>query len=35
MLADPAAGEDDGEEPDEDGVLPDEDASKKVAKAKR
>ncbi|MBN9247517.1 recombinase RecA [Hyphomicrobium sp.] len=35
MLANPSAGEDDGEEPDEDGVLPDEDASKKVAKAKR
>ncbi|MBY0559185.1 recombinase RecA [Hyphomicrobium sp.] len=35
MLADPAAGEDDGEEPDEDGVLPDEDSGKKIAKAKR
>jgi recombination protein RecA len=34
MLANPDAGEDDGEEPDEDGVLPDED-TKKVAKAKR
>jgi recombination protein RecA len=34
MLANPDAGEDDGEEPDEDGVLPDED-SKKVAKGKR
>ncbi|MFA5958490.1 recombinase RecA [Hyphomicrobium sp.] len=34
MLANPDAGEDDGEEPDEDGVLPDE-AGKKVAKAKR
>ncbi len=33
MLANPDAGEDDGEEPDEDGVLPDE--GKKVAKAKR
>jgi recombination protein RecA len=33
MLANPEAGEDDGEEPDEDGVLPDE--GKKVAKAKR
>jgi recombination protein RecA len=33
MLANPGAGEDDGEEPDEDGVLPDE--AKKVAKAKR
>jgi len=32
MLANPEAGEDDGEEPDEDGVLPDD---KKVAKAKR
>ena len=35
MLANPGAGEDDGEEPDEDGVLPDEDTGKKVAKAKR
>jgi recombination protein RecA len=35
MLANPSAGEDDGEEPDEDGVLPDEDTGKKVAKAKR
>jgi recombination protein RecA len=35
MLADPGAGEDDGEEPDEDGVLPDEESGKKVAKAKR
>jgi recombination protein RecA len=34
MLANPEAGEDDGEEPDEDGVLPDE-GGKKVAKAKR
>ncbi|MBS0234584.1 MAG: recombinase RecA [Proteobacteria bacterium] len=34
MLANPDAGEDDGEEPDEDGVLPD-DSAKKVAKAKR
>jgi recombination protein RecA len=34
MLANPDAGEDDGEEPDEDGVLPDED-TKKVAKGKR
>jgi recombination protein RecA len=34
MLANPEAGEDDGEEPDDDGVLPDED-TKKVAKAKR
>ncbi len=34
MLVNPDAGEDDGEEPDEDGVLPDED-TKKVAKAKR
>ncbi|WP_024275633.1 recombinase RecA [Hyphomicrobium sp. B1] len=34
MLANPEAGEDDGEEPDEDGVLPDE-SGKKVAKAKR
>ncbi|MET1046355.1 MAG: DNA recombination/repair protein RecA, partial [Hyphomicrobium sp.] len=34
MLANPDAGEDDGEEPDEDGVLPD-DVGKKVAKAKR
>ena len=34
MLANPDAGEDDGEEPDEDGVLPDE-SGKKVAKAKR
>jgi recombination protein RecA len=34
MLANPEAGEDDGEEPDEDGVLPDED-TKKVAKGKR
>jgi recombination protein RecA len=34
MLANPDAGEDDGEEPDEDGVLPD-DPGKKVAKAKR
>jgi len=34
MLANPDAGEDDGEEPDEDGVLPD-DSTKKVAKAKR
>ena len=35
MLANPEAGEDDGEEPDADGVLPDDDAGKKVAKAKR
>jgi recombination protein RecA len=35
MLANPGAGEDDGEEPDEDGVLPDEDTGKKIAKAKR
>jgi recombination protein RecA len=34
MLVNPDAGEDDGEEPDEDGVLPDED-TKKVAKGKR
>jgi recombination protein RecA len=34
MLAQPDAGEDDGEEPDADGVLPDED-TKKVAKGKR
>ena len=34
MLANPEAGEDDGEEPDADGVLPDEDAPKK-AKTKR
>jgi len=34
MLANPEAGEDDGEEPDDDGVLPDED-TKKVAKGKR
>ena len=34
MLANPDAGEDDGEEPDADGVLPDED-TKKVAKGKR
>jgi recombination protein RecA len=34
MLANPDAGENDGEEPDEDGVLPDE-TGKKVAKAKR
>ncbi|WP_041321135.1 recombinase RecA [Hyphomicrobium denitrificans] len=34
MLANPDAGEDDGEQPDEDGVLPDED-TKKVAKGKR
>jgi recombination protein RecA len=34
MLANPEAGEDDGEEPDEDGVLPD-DSTKKIAKAKR
>jgi len=34
MLAQPEAGEDDGEEPDADGVLPDEDAPKR-AKAKR
>jgi recombination protein RecA len=35
MLADPGAGEHDGEEPDEDGVLPDEESGKKIAKAKR
>jgi recombination protein RecA len=35
MLANPEAGEDDGEMPDEDGVLPDDDAGRKVAKAKR
>ncbi len=34
MLVNPDAGEDDGEEPDEDGVLPDE-SGKKIAKAKR
>jgi recombination protein RecA len=34
MLANPDAGEDDGEQPDEDGVLPDED-TKKAAKGKR
>ncbi len=35
MLVNPEAGEDDGEEPDEDGVLPDEESGKKVAKVKR
>ncbi|MBA2125161.1 recombinase RecA [Hyphomicrobium methylovorum] len=35
MLATPEAGEDDGEEPDEDGVLPDDDSGKKIAKGKR
>ena len=35
MLVNPEAGEDDGEEPDEDGVLPDEDHGKKAAKVKR
>ncbi len=35
MLAEPAAGEDDGEEPDADGVLPDEDTGGKRAKSKR
>ncbi|MFA7305188.1 MAG: recombinase RecA [Hyphomicrobium sp.] len=34
MLVNPDAGEDDGEEPDEDGVLPDEE-TKKIAKGKR
>jgi recombination protein RecA len=38
LLVEPAAGEDDGEVPDEDGVLPDEDdetSTKKPARAKR
>ncbi|MEQ1718564.1 MAG: DNA recombination/repair protein RecA, partial [Hyphomicrobium sp.] len=35
MLANPEAGEDDGEEPDADGVLPDDDEAPKKAKAKR
>ena len=35
MLANPDAGEDDGEEPDADGVLPDEDEAPKKAKGKR
>ncbi len=35
MLANPEAGEDDGEEPDADGVLPDEDEAPKKAKGKR
>jgi recombination protein RecA len=35
MLANPEAGEDDGEEPDADGVLPDDDEAPKKAKGKR
>ncbi len=35
MLAQPEAGEDDGEEPDADGVLPDDVGAKKAAKGKR